>query len=159
MRNAIVALAILGLLVGSSGAGAEAPESRPKFSVKWLRLGEKKIKVEIADTNSKRAYGLMFKEKLGSDEGMLFVFDTEEPVAFWMKNTLIPLAIGYFGRDQKLVDVQEMVPAVAGELHPRSYPSKHPAKYALEMPKGWYARNKILLGAKFTFADSENSKR
>jgi uncharacterized membrane protein (UPF0127 family) len=68
-----------------------------------------------------------------------------------MKNTLIPLSIGYFDKNKKLIEVLEMVPALAGEAQPRSYPGKRPAMYALEMNKGWFSRNKIEPGTTFDF--------
>jgi uncharacterized protein len=120
---------------------------RPKFKKKTITVGTKTVTVEIADNDEKRAYGLMFVKKMAKDTGMLFVFDQPEMQSFWMKNTLIPLAIGYFDQDKKLVDVLEMEPASMLEKHLKTYPSTAPAKYALEMNKGWYKENKIKEGA------------
>ena len=102
---------------------------------------------EIADDSDLREHGLMFREKLADNTGMLFIFENEQPLNFWMKNTLIPLSIGFFSKAKKLIDIQEMVPAVMGDQDPQHYPSSGPAMYALEMPKGWFARNKIARGA------------
>lgn len=129
----------------------------PKFANQTIRFGGKTLTVEIADTMEKRAHGLMFREKLAGDHGMLFIFEGEEPLSFWMKNTLIPLSIGYFDKDKKLIEVHEMVPAVAGEALPKSYPSSKPAMYALEMPRGWFSKNKITSGAKFEFSPTKSS--
>jgi uncharacterized membrane protein (UPF0127 family) len=130
---------------------------RATFETKKISLGRKILTVEIADDGERRAQGLMFREKLEGEHGMLFIFDGEEPLAFWMKNTLIPLAIGYFDQEKKLVDIHEMVPAVAGEANPKTYTSKKPAMYALEMPKGWFSRNKVVLGAKFSFKEDKSA--
>jgi uncharacterized protein len=122
-----------------------------RFPKGTIRLGGKTIEVEYANTPALRERGLMFRQNLPEDHGMLFIFAEEQPLAFWMKNTLIPLSIGYFDRNRKLVDVQEMVPAAIGDRLPPSYPSRAPAMFALEMPKGWFKRNKIDLGATFSF--------
>jgi uncharacterized protein len=121
------------------------------FQKQKIKIANKVLSVEIADTDEKRAHGLMFRETLKQDHGMLFIFDAEEPLGFWMKNTLIPLSIGYFDQNKKLMNVLEMSPAIAGEAHPKTYHSVRPAKYALEMPKGWFSRNKVEIGAEFSF--------
>ena len=121
-----------------------------EFAKKKIKLGNRTISVEIADTDEKRERGLMFRESLADDTGMLFVFDAEQPLGFWMKNTLIPLNIGYFDANKKLIDIQEMTPAVMGEARPKTYPSKKPAMFALEMPKGWFHHRGIELGTKLS---------
>lgn len=130
------------------------PNQRPRFEKKWIQIENKKIEVEIADTEEKRSFGLMYIEKLKSDQGMLFIFDSEQPLAFWMKNTLVDLSIGYFDKNKMLVDIQDMKgqkSIVNQDL--RSYPSKTQAQYALEVPKGWFTRNKIKVGNKFSFSN------
>lgn len=127
----------------------------PSFSRSKIRLGGKQITVEIADTEERREYGLMNREKMPADEGMLFIFDSEEPLYFWMKNTRIALNIGYFDKDRKLISKTEMVPASPMDLSPPTYPSGSPAKYALEMNTGWFDKNKIKLGDHFEFVESK----
>lgn len=118
-----------------------------KFKKSVIELSGKKIKVEIAQTMEQHERGLMFRKILGPDEGMLFVFDYEQPLSFWMKNTLINLSIGYFDKDKRLVDIQEMKATSLMDSNPPSYPSKAPAMYALEMNQGWFSKNKIKLGS------------
>lgn len=130
----------------------------PIFSKKTLLLGGKQISVEIADTDEKREYGLMNREKMPADQGMLFIFKSEEILSFWMKNTLIPLNIGYFDKNRVLVSKTEMIPASPMDLYPKTYPSEKPAMYALEMNTGWFDKNKIKLGDRFEFVDSKPSK-
>jgi hypothetical protein len=122
-----------------------------KFAKKTLRINGKVLSVEIADTPEKQELGLMFRTSLKESDGMLFIFPDEQPRAFWMKNTFVDLAIGYFSEKRVLIDIQEMK-AVSSmmENRPPSYPSRASAKYALEVRKGWFDRNKIKLGAKFT---------
>lgn len=119
-----------------------------KLKTETLTLAGKKIVAEIADTDPTRERGLMYRTKMGENEGMLFVFNQDENLGFWMKNTLIPLAIGYFDSKMKLIEVHEMVPAALGDQYPKSYPSSKPARYALEMNKGWFTRNHIKPGTK-----------
>lgn len=119
------------------------------FEKAKILLAGKSISIEIAKTPSEHAHGLMFRKKLGSDEGMLFVFENEEIRHFWMKNTLIDLSIGYFDKDKVLVDIQEMTATSLLDVKPPSYPSAKPAMYALEMNKGWFRRNGLKIGQKF----------
>ncbi|MBY0553202.1 DUF192 domain-containing protein [bacterium] len=129
-------------------------EAKVKFKKQKIELSYKKQKkilnVEIAESEEQHAHGLMFREKLGKDEGMLFVFQDEQRRDFWMKNTLVNLDIGYFNKDKKLIDIQQMK-AVSSILQTDlpSYPSKGPAKYALEMSQGWFNKNKFPVGTTF----------
>lgn len=147
--------ALISMPSSALAAGEQAPKETTeakkdvqKLKTETLTLQGKKIVAEIADTDATRERGLMFRTKMGENEGMLFVFDYDEKLGFWMKNTLIPLAIGYFDANMKLIEVHEMVPAAMGDQYPKSYPSSKPARYALEMNKGWFARNHIKPGAK-----------
>ena len=91
--------------------------------------------VEVVDTADERALGLMNRESLPRFSGMLFVYDRPQPVAFWMKNTLIPLDILYFDTDRRLVSMQLNVPPCKGDPCP-IYPSNAPARYVLEVSAG-----------------------
>ena len=100
-----------------------------------VELKGHKFDVEIADTPETRARGLMFRDSMDADHGMLFLFDRADPQAFWMKNTHIPLDILYFDENYKLVSMQERVPPCRSD--PCSvYPSTGPAKYVLELNSG-----------------------
>ncbi len=138
----------------ATNGAAEIPSGKPVFKKRKIKIGGQTIVVEIADNDSRRAYGLMFRESLGKDAGMLFIFDDEAERAFWMQNTLIPLSIGYFSRAKILNEVIDMQPAVMGVTRPKTYPSKSKAMYALEMNVGWFDRNKIRPGVSFRFADN-----
>jgi uncharacterized membrane protein (UPF0127 family) len=100
-----------------------------------VEIGGKHFKVEIADTRDKQALGLMFRESMAADHGMLFIFPTEAPRSFWMKNTRIPLDIMYFDEDFKLVSISADIPPCRVSRCP-SYPSAAPAKYVLELNAG-----------------------
>lgn len=100
-----------------------------------VELGGRHFKVEIADTQEKQALGLMFRDSMPADHGMLFVFPNEAPRSFWMKNTRIPLDIMYFDKDLRMVSVSADTPPCRVSRCP-SYPSKKPAKYVLELNAG-----------------------
>jgi uncharacterized protein len=118
------------------------------FDKKEIKIDGTAITVQIADTPVRQEHGLMFVKSLPADEGMLFIFQNEQTLNFWMKNTLIPLAIGFFDAKGTLIDVQEMKPADSVMVKdPPTYPSAKPSLYALEMNTGWFSRRHIKKGA------------
>jgi uncharacterized membrane protein (UPF0127 family) len=126
-RPIAAALLVSGLLVSGCATGDAAP---------WVELKGKRFTVEVADDDAERARGLMFRDALAADAGMLFVHDAEQPQAYWMKNTKIPLDILYFDARRKLVSVQKRVPPCsAGDRCP-PYPSEGSALYVLELNAG-----------------------
>ena len=102
-----------------------------------MRLGGQIFRLEIARTRDERARGLMNRESLPGDAAMLFVFESESPLAFWMKNTLIPLDILYLNSAGIVVDIQTMLPEPGvADSELRRYPSAVPVRYAIEMNGG-----------------------
>ena len=102
----------------------------------WVELAGQRYAVEVADDDAERARGLMFRDAMARDAGMLFVHQREEPQAYWMKNTRIALDILYFDARRKLVSQQRDVPPCsAGNACP-AYPSEGPALYVLELNAG-----------------------
>ncbi len=117
----------------------------------WVELQGQRYQVEIADDNGERARGLMFRDAMAEGNGMLFIHDRQMPLAYWMKNTRIPLDILYFDRDRKLVSQQRDVPPCSlGDRCP-PYPSDAPALYVLELNAGQAARLGLKDGAELTF--------
>ena len=100
-----------------------------------VELGGRTFAVEIADTSEKQALGLMFRDSMPADHGMLFIFPNEAPRSFWMKNTRIPLDIMYFDKDLKMVSISADTPPCRVSRCP-SYPSSKPAMYVLELNAG-----------------------
>lgn len=93
--------------------------------------------VEVVDDDQSRAMGLMYRESMDDDAGMLFIFDDSQPRAFWMKNTLIPLDILYFDHNRKLVSISANTPPCKNTTSRcPNYPSKKPAQYVLEINAG-----------------------
>ena len=126
----------------SACAGARQP---------WVELAGQRYSVEVADDEPERARGLMFRDALAQDHGMLFIHPVEEPQSYWMKNTKIPLDILYFDSDRKLVSQQRDVPPCSlGDGCP-PYPSDAPARYVLELNPGEAARLKLQDGAELRF--------
>ena len=110
-----------------------------------LRQGETtlRFRVEVADDAAERSRGLMYREQLPRFGGMLFVYDAPEPVAFWMKNTLIPLDMLFFDASGRLAAVHEN--AVPGDLTP--IPGGDAIQYVLEINGGAARRLGIVPGA------------
>ena len=113
----------------------------------WVELAGKHYTVELATNDAQRERGLMFRQRMDPDRGMLFVHDREEPLAYWMKNTLIPLDILFFDSQHRLVAQQRDVPpCTLGDACP-PYPSDAPALYVLELNAGQAAKLKLQNGA------------
>lgn len=98
----------------------------------------REVFVEIADEPAEQAKGLMFRESLLDDHGMLFVFGAMRPRSFWMKNTLIPLDIIYFDADGQFVSTVQMQPCKKDPC--KNYPSAGSAQFALEVPAGYVGK-------------------
>ena len=99
----------------------------------------------------------MYIEKLPENTGMLFVFEQEQPLNFWMKNTLIPLSIGFFSGKGKLVDQQEMRPGSVMSLDIPTYKSRKDGMFALEMNAGWFGKHKVKDGAQLELVSKSKS--
>jgi hypothetical protein len=100
------------------------------------------VRTEIAVDDATKERGLMFRTHLNADGGMLFPYDSPRTMAFWMKNTLIPLDMIFIGAGKTIVDIRRN--AQPGDLSP--YGSAAPAKYVLEVNGGWCGRKGILVG-------------
>ncbi len=117
----------------------------------WVELAGSRYQVELAQNDETRARGLMFREQMDADHGMLFIHEYQEPQAYWMKNTKLPLDILYFDSERRLVSQQRDVPPCsAGDACP-PYPSFKPARYVLELNAGQAAKLKLQDGAELTF--------
>ena len=129
---------VFALVVLCCVGGCAAGEAR-------VELKGQGFAVEIADDANERARGLMYRDHMDADAGMLFLFDRQEPQAFWMKNTRIPLDILYFDEHWTLVGWSLNTPPCSlGDQCP-PYPSQAPARYVLELNAGTSER----IGAKW----------
>ena len=115
------------LLLPACASGSATP---------WVELKGKRYVVEVADDEAERERGLMFRDSMPADRGMLFVHERDEPQAYWMKNTKIPLDILYFDSSRKFVSAQKRVPPCsAGDQCP-PYPSEGNVRFVLELNAG-----------------------
>jgi len=112
-----------------------------------VQLGDASLKVEVAATPEQRERGLMFRDDLDENWGMLFAYDDEWTLSFWMKNTKIPLSIAFIDRGLVVRDIQDMTP-MTEEMHT----SKVPVMYAIEVNRGWFVRHDIAPGTVVTFS-------
>lgn len=135
------ALAILSLASLGCGNGGDASDGEPSLSVASILVGNQRVAVEVAATPSARRRGLMYRESLPDDRGMLFIFPKEELLSFWMKDTHIPLSIAFAREDGTIVRIADLEPRSE-----RAISSRSPARYALEMNRGWFARHGVLEG-------------
>jgi uncharacterized membrane protein (UPF0127 family) len=114
----------------------------------WVvTCGDVELRVEPAKTTAERRYGLMYREHLGEDWGMLFIWPREQPLSFWMKNTKVPLSIAFIGADRVVRSIQDMEPMTED-----SHASGVPVQFALEVNRGWFARNGIKPGSRLKFS-------
>ena len=115
-----------------------------------LRLDGHSLTVELASTPEERHRGLMHRESLDDNEGMLFVYPDSQPRRFWMKNTFIPLSVGLFDAERRLVEILHLDPPTpAMQFRPPITVSANPARFALEVRQDWFADHGITTGAMF----------
>lgn len=121
----------------STKAESQVPEGRQRIMIK-----EHPLFVEVVQTDEERMKGLMFREQLPEDQGMLFVFEFSRIQSFWMRNTFIPLDIAFIDSEGKIVDIQQMEPIDES----KNYISAAPALYVLETNAGWFERHGVKVG-------------
>lgn len=130
------------VLLGRMAWAQDAPQQLPAIS---LNAGMHRISAEVARTAEQRAIGLMHRKSMPQHAGMIFVFEQAEPLCFWMKNTLIPLSIAFLQDDGTILNIEEMKPQRLD-----SHCSARPARYALEMNAGWFAKRGLKAGDKIS---------
>ena len=124
----------------ATGTGA----SSLPISTVTTSAGERSpVEVEIADTDAEWQTGLMGRNILPENAGMLFVFEGEQTLSFWMRDTLIPLSIAYIDAEGRIVDIQGMQPLDEAPPH---YVSAEPAQYALEVNQGFFEERGVMVG-------------
>lgn len=120
--------------------------SKSKLPVKKLMLvnsqgKEITVKAEIASTFEERRNGFMFRQKIPDGTGMLFIFEEEQILDFWMKNTSHPLSIAYIDKNGRIRDILDMTPFSLANVT-----SSVEVLYALEVPQGWYEKVGVKVG-------------
>ena len=136
-----------------SAVGACADASAPYAEVQIDSAP--RLDLELARTSQEHEVGLMFRESLPPDSGMLFVYQAQAREAYWMYNTLIPLSIAFIDRDGTIVDIQDMPrlndPSNSQEASQHTYPSAAPYWYALEVNQGWFVEHGVGTGQQILF--------
>ncbi|TSA35181.1 MAG: DUF192 domain-containing protein [Verrucomicrobiaceae bacterium] len=133
---------VLTLLFGFLSPLLAIDTAQPELPTAALCVGKVAVRAEVADDDTERTTGLMFRESLPADSGMLFVMPSTGPAGFWMKNTLIPLSIAYIGPDGTILEIHDMQPKSEKAIR-STFPT---ISYALEMTQGWFAKNNIWPG-------------
>lgn len=141
-RDLMVVLFVLfvSFFVSIHDAHAQANAALP---IKKLSAGMHVIQAEVAATPQSRTTGLMYRQSLAPNHGMLFVFEQPNVQCFWMRNTLIPLSIAFLQDDGTIVNIADMKPQ-----SDQSHCSEKPVRLALEMEQGWFAARGMTPGKK-----------
>jgi uncharacterized membrane protein (UPF0127 family) len=142
----VLIASFLMLLHGPAQAADSSPVAKPP-SFKKIIVGKTPLRVEVADTLEKQERGLMFRQSMPENEGMLFVYKEPQEMSFWMRNTFIPLDIVFVGADGIILNIHQARPLDESVL----YPSAGSAKYVIETNQGWFARHGIRPGDRVTF--------
>ena len=148
----IAALAAIALFKACSPTPASPPAPTPAAGPRVVLPSGTVIRAELARTDEERAQGLMFRESLAADAGMLFLFDTTEIRPFWMKNCHFPLDIVHLASDGTVVDVLANVPPCASDPCP-SYAPKARSDTVVELRAGVAAANGVVTGSKLRYLD------
>lgn len=124
------------------GLDAQELKPNPVLSKVRIQLDQVRIEVEVARTAQEMAQGLMFRDFLSDNSGMIFCLPEEKRASFWMKNVKIPLSVAYIDRSGKILEIHDMKPFDLNPVFSRS----DRIYYALEMNQGWFALHKIQPG-------------
>ncbi len=143
MRSALLLLAFASAACACSPAAAP-PSGLPRVAFPGR---DAEAEVEVAATVEERERGLMFRDFLPPDRGMLFAYPTDRELGFWMKNCRIPLSAAFLDRDGRILNIEEMAPGAGiPDDDLRRYRSAGEARYVLEMESGWFARKGVRPG-------------
>ena len=106
-----------------------------------IKVGSQTLKVEVASNEDDRQLGLMHRDKMAAQHGMLFIFDNSGQYCMWMKNTLIPLSVAFADENGKILNIEDMQPQTKNQ-----HCAMGAARYALEMNMGWFAKHQVQPG-------------
>ena len=142
MKNAFSCLRMSIAVLACAGLGQAQAQAQPGKSLQ-LSAGVHLIQVEVAATEEQREQGLMYREKMPVNAGMLFVFGSPATQCMWMKNTPLPLSVAFIDAGGKIVNIEDMQPHT---LDSHCSTRTVPVRYALEMNLGWFRQRNIKPG-------------
>lgn len=122
---------------------AALPALAQPLPVAQLSAGMHLIRAEVAADMAGRSRGLMFRKSLAPNAGMVFIFEDASLHCMWMKNTLIPLSVAFLDESGTIINIEDMAPQTED-----THCAKKPARYALEMDRGWFAARGIKPGTR-----------
>jgi len=108
-----------------------------------ITVGSDTYQVEVAVTREEQSLGLMNRDEIKKNEGMIFIYNEDRKLSFWMKNTYVPLSIAFISKDGTIKEIHNMKPESLTPVN-----STHSVRYALELPIGSYERSGIGIGDK-----------
>jgi uncharacterized protein len=137
---------LLCLLLGMGFAGCNSAKTVDPFGLRTVNLtvGGVSLKAEVAEDDQSREMGLMFRDSLPEDHGMLFIFDRPHQASFWMKNTKIPLSIAFLENDRVIREEKSMRPYDETLIQSRS----DKIRFAIEVNAGWFDQHQVKPGTK-----------
>jgi uncharacterized membrane protein (UPF0127 family) len=110
-----------------------------------VKVGAHALRVEVAESDATRSRGLMYRQAMGQNDGMLFIFEDPGYHSMWMQNTYIPLSVAFIDGEGRILNILDMEPKTTD-----THTAAGPARYAIETNKGWFAQKKIKPGDKVT---------
>ena len=142
-RHAFLVLLVCAVLLSGCQPDPDTA-AKPLGADAWLplKIGQVELRAQIAINESEQRRGLMHRDALPENGGMLFPYATARRLSFWMANTRIPLDIGFFDATGLLLEVHRMVPFDTTPTQSRA----RDVQFALEMDSGWFARNGLYPG-------------
>ena len=150
-RSILISLLALGLLAAALGAACGGGDDAPMVVLRPEGRAEVRVQVELARTSEERARGLMFREQLDADAGMLFLYEEEGRLTFWMRNTLIPLDMIFISADHQVAGVVENAEPQTDTVRQVDQPSQ----FVLEVNGGFAAAHGITAGTPVEFRNIE----
>jgi uncharacterized protein len=143
LASGLVVLATLSFAGISSAQSSSPGAAQPPLPTVKIKAGMFIVTAEVAKQPPERSMGLMYRQTMDADHGMLFVFDRADVHCFWMRNTLLPLTIAWLTEDGTIVSMADMKPQSEDNNCPTGA-----AKYALEMNQGWFKKKGLKAGSK-----------
>jgi uncharacterized membrane protein (UPF0127 family) len=155
VKNSLITIALLLAACSSPQQTAPSPPPAPASGPRVVLPDGATIQVELASDDATRAQGLMYRDHMADDRGMLFLFPESGEYPFWMKNTLIPLDMVWIDDQRRIAHVASNVPPCKADPCP-NYPPNANAKYVLELAAGVAAKHHLANGQALRFEGMDN---